>query len=193
MAWSYVAALAALLVVGVATLVALLVILVIYLLDFSTRELDLATVWSPAIVVGWIVGPIAVGISVWVGAYGSTQRDSIRRGTLAVGAAAVGAVFMWFIGSLGIVAVALAAGWAFAIPAEHAGRWLVRVLAVLGVLPFYPIWDDVGVGVIVLAALSGPVVAGMSVLIGDLAWMAMLRVRARGGEETIRAPTSLDV
>ena len=192
-AWSYVAALGAILVVGITALVALIVMLVLYLLDFSTRQLDLAAAWSLAIAVGWVAGPVAIAISIWVAAYGSTQRNSVRSGTLAVGAASVGALVLWVTGSLGIVTVALAAGWAFAIPTEHAGRWIARVLLAIGLLPVYPIWDGVGVEVIVFAAITGPIVAGISVLVGDLLWILMLRLRARGQTETMRSPTSLDV
>jgi cell division protein FtsW (lipid II flippase) len=192
-AWSYVASLGALLAVGLAALVSAIVVLVVYLLDFSSKELEIATAWGPAVLVGWIASPIAVAVSIWVAAYGSTQRESVRRATGAVVLASLIGLVLWFTGSLGMVVVVLAVGWTFAIPAEHPGRWVARLVGAIVAFRFYPIWDGVGTEVIVACVLSAPLVAGASVFVGDLVWGGALRMRARSNDETLRAPSSLEL
>ena len=190
--WAYIAALVAVIVVGIAALVALIVAVIVYLLDFSTRELEMSRVVGPAGLVAWLLLPVAAGISVWTAAYGSTQRYSLKRASLAIVLALVTALLMWFTGSLALPMIALAVGWSVAIPVEHPGRWLARIALAMAVLPLFPVWDGRGIEVVLLAAAIGPGAAGLSVVLGDSAWSGVVKLRSRGDEGGIRAPNSLD-
>ena len=191
--WAYVAALAAVIVIAVASLVALIVVLVVYLLDFSSRQFEPRAVWSPAQVVAWFVLPAAGGIAIWTAAYGSTQRGSVGRGMAAIAVSALVSLLMWFTGSLALPMLALAVGWAVAIPAEHPGRWLARIVLAVAVLPVFPVWDRKGLELVVPFVAAGPIVAGLSVFVGDLGWSLAVRLRSRGDGGVERAPSSLDV
>ena len=57
--WAYVAALAALVLVGLAVLVAVVVTLAISVFDASNRGFQMADVWPPVRVVAWVVFPLA--------------------------------------------------------------------------------------------------------------------------------------
>lgn len=191
-AWAYVTLLAALLVIAVAGLVALLVNLIVYLVDFANREFTLAGAWAPARVVAWLVLPAAGALAIWTAAYGSTQQRSFRRAAVAIGVGAVSGLVMWLTGSLALPMVALTLGWAVAIPVEHPGRWLVRIVLGAAAIPLFPAWDNRGIEVVAGLVALGPVAAGLSVWFGDALWAAVVALRSRGEGEGIRAPSSLD-
>jgi hypothetical protein len=124
-----------------------------------------------AVVASWTVGVVSVIALIWVAAYASTGWGSWRRAALGVVAGlALGVGYTLLGASLGIV-VALATGWAMAIPSEKAGRVAVR--AVPGLL--------VGVASLpsttarLLALLLSPWAAAALVLVGDLAWTVSRR------------------
>lgn len=192
-AWSYVAGLAALVLVGVVALVSLIVNLVGYFFDSVRDGFDLGTAWEPAVLVGWIVAPIALGVSIWVAAYGSTSSESVRRSFIATALAAIVGVGLWFAGTLGFVVATPAVGWTMAIPAEHPQRWVVRLLGAGAAVAFYPPWDELSTVALSAGVVTAPLVAGLCVLIGDLVWIGVDRVRSRRSEDTLRAPSSLDV
>ena len=192
-AWAYVAALAALLFVGLTLLVAAVVLLVVFVFDGADRELIWSNVWSPARIVAWVVFPLAGAVAVWTAAYGSTQESSLRRGVLAVSAAAVGGLAMWLAGSLALPLVGLTLGWTFAVPAEHPARWFVRLILAAVAVPFYPSWDGQSQWVVAAVVATGPAAAGLSVWVGDALWSAAAKLRSRGDGGVVRAPSSLDV
>lgn len=192
-AWAYVAMLAAVLVVAVAALVAVLVGLIVYLVDFAGREFTLASAWAPARVVAWLALPAAGALAIWTAAYGSTQQRSFRRGIVAIALGAVTGLVLWLTGSLALPMVVLAFGWAVAIPVEHPGRWLVRIVLASAAIPLFPAWDNRGIEVVALLVALGPVAAGLSVWLGDALWAAVVALRSRGDGDPIRSPTSLDV
>ena len=189
--WSYVAALGSALVVGLTALIALIVDLVASL--SADRGFDASSAWSLAEIVAWIALPIGLAVSVWVAAYGSTRRGSLKSGTIAVAAAAVAGAIAWFTGNLAIVVVGLGVGWAVAMPAEHPARWILRLLPAVALLFVYPDWDGEAAWLIALALITGPLVGGLCVILGDLVWTVVQRLRIRGSGETVRSPTSLDV
>ena len=192
-AWAYVALLGAVLVIGVAGLVALLVGLIVYLVDFASREFTLASAWAPARIVAWLTLPAAGALAIWTAAYGSTQQGSFRRAAVAIGVGAVSGLVMWLTGSLALPMVVLTLGCTVAIPVEHPGRWLVRIVLGAAAIPLFPAWDNRGIEIVASLVALGPVAAGLSVWFGDALWAAVVALRSRGEGDAIRAPSSLDV
>ena len=187
-AWAYVAALAAAIAIAFSALIALIVVLVVYLVDYGNREMEYAAVMGPAQVVAWMAIPLAAGLAIWTAGYGATQSDSIRRTVVGIAAAGMTGMAMWLIGSLALPMIVLAVGWAIAIPVEHPGRWIARIVVAVALLPLFPGWAGAGADVVAVSVAVSPVVAGTSVFLGDLGWSVSVRLRSRGDGGVVRGP-----
>ena len=123
---------------------------------------------------------------------GSTQNGSVRRSVVAMIAALVAGGLAWWAGSLALPLATLAAGWTFALPAEHPVRWVLRLVLAAVAVPFVPQWGDQQFWVTVLALLGGPLGAGLSVGLGDALWSVVTALRSRGDGGVVRSPSSRD-
>jgi len=140
--------------------------------SFSTQS---GEVMHAVTIAWWLIVAAAGVILVWVAAYASTGWGSRRR--LVVGAGvglALGAGYTLLGAELGVV-VGLATGWAVVIPAERMERIMARsvpaLLAGLISLPGLTRLAYIGV------AVASPWAAALLVLIGDVAWTALGRIR----------------
>jgi hypothetical protein len=192
--WAYVAGLAAVTMIVLAALVALAVAGIVYLIDFSNREMEFDAIMRPTVVVAWIVLPLGAAATVWASAYASTRSQSILRGLAGVVAMFASGLLMWGTQSTAIGLLPLALGWAIAIPVGHPGRIGVRlILPVLAVI-FFPTWPGMSVLSLVIWLAIGPALAGGLTLLGDLGWTSARWMRGKSEAEMVaRAPSTEDV
>lgn len=192
--WAYVGGLAAATMIALAALVALAVATVVYLIDFSNRDLELEVLRRPTVFMAWVVLPLTAAATVWASAYASTRSRSVLRGLAGVAGMAAAALVLWKTQSTAISLLPLAIGWAVAIPVGHPGRIGVRlVLPVLAVLLF-PTWPGMSVLSLGVWLGIGPVLAGGLALLGDLGWVSARWMRAKSDAELVaRSPSTEDV
>ncbi len=175
--WAYVAGLAAVVMVALATLVALAVAATVYLVDFANRAFDLEVVRGPTSFMAWVALVGAAAASVWAVAFASTRSQSVLTASAGATGLVLGALLMWRVQSTAIAMLPLAVGWSVAIPVEHPGRLLARILPPLVAVLFFPSWPSMSVVSIVAWMAAGPLVGGGLALLGDLGWSGVARIR----------------
>jgi hypothetical protein len=134
---------------------------------------------SVLVVAAWVVWIASAIVLIWAGAYASTGWGSRVRSLLGVIVGlALGAGYTLLGAELGVV-VGLAAGWAVVIPSEKVERVLFRVVPALlvGIISIPGLSFLAWVGILAVS----PWIAALLVLIGDLVWTTLGRMR--GDEE----------
>ncbi len=124
--WSYVALIAGLLVVGLVVAVSAAALGSISLVTGSTPVID--SIVAIARVGAWTAAGVAVALVVWVAAYGSTSRGSLRRTVIAVPAALAIGIGLVLLGSAGFALAGLAVGWGLAMPHRSPMQVVLRSL-----------------------------------------------------------------
>jgi hypothetical protein len=166
--WAFAAAAAGGVIIGLASLIAGGVALAMGLFNDSVSAT--ASMGETLRVAAWILAPIGLGVAVWVAAYGTTEQGSLTRTIVAAPAAVGVAVGLLLLDSSGLLAAGLAIGWALAIPAESPTHVAARALPMLIVALIAPRLDDLSTWTTVGYLAASPLVAAISVYLGDLPW-----------------------
>jgi hypothetical protein len=172
--WTFAAAVAGGVIVGLASLIAGGVALVMGLFNDSVSAT--ASMGETLRIAAWIFAPIGLSVAVWVAAYGTTEQGSLPRTIVAAPAAVGVAVGLLLLDSSGLLAAGLAIGWALAIPAESPTHVAARALPMLVVALIVPRLDDLSTWTMVAYLAVSPLAAAISVYVGNLPWSL------RGGE-----------
>jgi hypothetical protein len=166
--WAFAAAAAGGVIIGLASLIAGGVALAMGLFNDSVSAT--ASMGETLRIAAWILAPIGLGVAVWVAAYGTTEQGSLTRTIVAAPAAVGVAVGLLLLDSSGLLAAGLAIGWALAIPAESPTHVAARALPMLIVALIAPRLDDLSTWTTVGYLAASPLVAAISVYVGDLPW-----------------------
>jgi hypothetical protein len=166
--WAFAAAAAGGVIIGLASLIAGGVALAMGLFNDSVSAT--ASMGETLRIAAWILAPIGLGVAVWVAAYGTTEQGSLTRTIVAAPAAVGVAVGLLLLDSSGLLAAGLAIGWALAIPAESPTHVAARALPMLIVALIAPRLDDLSTWTTVGYLAASPLVAAISVYLGDLPW-----------------------
>ncbi len=170
-AWTWVSALACMLVISIVFGIGAAVSGVMSVLGRGSFGWP----WDLARSVGAALVPFVLGASAWAAAYGSAEHHSPLRALSGTAAGLV--VFVALaLGREPTAAIAgLGVAWALAVPFEHWIRPLLRVLPVAlvvagGLLVGALMWP-----VAAAIAIASPVVAGFTVLLGDHLYRRLIR------------------
>jgi hypothetical protein len=166
--WALAATLVGGAIVGLASLIAGGGSGIAWIFDHSISVTD--TMGETLRIAAWVIGPICVAVAVWVAAYGSTQQGSMSRALVAAPAALALGVALLLLNSSGLVAAALALGWALAVPSTSPTHVATRVVPILVLALLVPGLDDLSGWVIVAVLVASPVAAGTAVLVADVLW-----------------------
>ena len=176
LAWAYVAAVAAAVVLGLVALVALIVSAAVWVFN---RDLSIGgSVRDVSTVTLWVVGPLAVGAAVGGAAYASTESRSFPRTVAGTVVGLVIGAALAAIGAMSFVAAGLATGWAIAMPADGMGRVAARGLPAVAAGVTVSVWTwgriaDVSPWPMVAIFVLSPLVGALFVWMGDGAWAAV--------------------
>ncbi|MDF1595486.1 MAG: hypothetical protein P1T08_05240 [Acidimicrobiia bacterium] len=174
--WAFAAAIVGGAIVGLASLIAGGVSGIGWMFDHS---ISVTHMMGEALrIAAWVIAPIGIAVAVWVAAYGSTQQGSMSRALVAAPAALALGVALLLLNSSGLVAAALALGWALAVPSTSPTHIAARAVPILVLALLVPGLDDLSGWVIVAVLVASPVAAGMAILVADVLWR--LRADAAG-------------
>ncbi len=166
--WTYAAALAGSVIVGLAAVIAGAFAAVAGV--FSDGISISASIEDTLGVAIWITAPIVVGVAVWVAAYGATSEGSVPRAIVAAPVAVGTAVALYLLESTGFLVAGLALGWALAVPAGSPTEAAARGLPLLVAALFVPGLGDLPGGWTILIVAASPPIAALGVFVGQMPW-----------------------
>lgn len=177
--WAYAVALAGGAIVGLAAVLAGMVMGVVWIFDRSTSIVGPMT--ETLTIAAWVCAPIGLVIAIWVAAYGSTREGSVPRTLVAAPAALAVAVGLLLLDSSGLLAAALALGWALAVPAGGPTRVAGRAVPLLIVALLLPELSTLEPWQAAIYLGAAPPLAALAVYASDRLWAILDRRRPAEG------------